>query len=498
MKAGKIKLPKLAHKKYINILMLLRIEGWLLLILALFMTLPCIVSLCYEEESSVPILISIGITGGAGALMTSIRTKSKDMGKREAFLLTGLTWVILSLFGMLPFLFYGTHLSVTDAFFETMSGFTTTGASVLHSLQNVPKAIIFWRCLIQWFGGLGILLFTLAVVPMLNSSGGMMLFNAEVTGITHDKLRPRVSATAKGLWGLYILLTVVLILLLLCSQMDFFESVCYGMSTMSTGGFTTSDNGLGQFDSLYIKIVMTFFMFIGGINFALLYGVITGKGLKLQQNTVFKVYVAAVLVGYLLFAANMLIEDLAVNIDDITIDPLFQSVSLLSSTGILEPDFHNWGPLSLVVMLTMMVCGACAGSTAGGAKIDRFVILFKFIKNEFYKMMHPNAITTVRLNGKGTPPHVLYKTLSFLFLYAIIIIIGGTALSLIGLPIADSFFACLQAISNTGLGTDVTGINGDYSLIPDSAKWILSFIMLTGRLEIYTVILVLTPGFWKR
>lgn len=427
-----------------------------------------------------------------------LKPKSKDLGRREAILLTGLTWIILSMFGMIPFIFCGTHLSVTDAFFETMSGFTTTGATVLNSLENVPRSIILWRCIIQWFGGLGILLFTLAVMPMLNSSSGLMVFNAEVTGIKHDKLRPRVSATAKGLWGVYIGLTILLIIFLSFSKMDFFDAICYGLSTMSTGGFTTSDNGIGLYASLYVKIVMIVFMFLGGVNFSLIYNAVLGKPKNLLKNTVFKVYCGITLIAYLLFSLNVWIEGLFENIQDVTIDPLFQAVSMLSSTGIVESDFRNWGALSVMVLLILMFLGACAGSTSGGAKIDRFVLLFKFIKNEFFKMMHPNAVTTVTLNGQGTPPQILYKTLAFLALYIIIIIVGATLLSIMGIPLSDSVFCSLQAISNTGLGTDTTGLAGDYSLVPDAAKWLLAGIMLIGRLEIFTVLLVFTPGFWKR
>lgn len=494
----KFHIRKLQHRKYINFLLLLRIEGWLLGIEASMMLIPAFISLFFEKQGSIPFFLAALITGAAGGTMVMLKPKTKDMGRREAILLTGLTWIILSLFGMLPFIFSGTHLSVTDAFFETMSGFTTTGATVLNSLQNVPHSIIVWRCIIQWFGGLGILLFTLAVVPMLNSSGGLMLFNAEVTGITHDKLRPRVSATAKGLWGIYIVLTIILIILLSFSKMDFFEAFCYGLSTMSTGGFTTSDEGISMFSSLYVKIVMTIFMFLGGVNLSLLYNAVLGKPKNLFKNTVFKAYIGIILAAYALFSINVWMEGLVENVEDVTIDPLFQAVSMLSSTGIVESDFKNWGSISTVVLLILMVMGACAGSTSGGAKIDRFVLLFKFIKNEFYKLMHPNAITTVTLNGKGTAPGVLYKTLAFLAMYFIVIIVGSSLLSIMGLPLSDSLFCALQAISNTGLGTDTTGIAGDYSLVPDAAKWLLSFIMLTGRLEIFTVLLVLTPGFWRR
>lgn len=488
----------LKHRSYINILMLLRVVGWLLIIEAIFMILPCVVAIINETESFLPFLLCIGITGGAGGLMTLIKPKSRDMGKREAIVLTGFTWVVLSMFGMLPFMLYGTHMSVTDAFFETMSGFTTTGASVLPSLNEVPKSILVWRCITQWIGGLGIILFTLAVVPMLNTSGGMQMFNAEVTGITHDKLRPRVSYTAKGLWGVYAILTVLLIILLSFSEMDFYDAFCYGLSTMSTGGFSTCNGGIHDMNSPYVKIVMIVFMFLGGVNFSLIYNTAIGKTKGLLKNTALKVYIGFILVGTMVFVIDIMIGGKNLSLADITIDPLFQSVSLLSSTGLTEPDFHDWGSLSVVVLVIMMIVGACAGSTSGGAKIDRFVILFKFLKNEFYKMMHPGAVTTVSFNGKGTQVAVVNKTLAFLFMFVIVIVSGAVLLSMMGMNISDGLFCALQAISNTGLGSDATGVNGDYSLVPAGAKWLLSFLMLVGRLEIFTVLLLFTRSFWKK
>lgn len=485
-------------RAYVNIKMILRVVGALLLIEGGFMLIPSILALMVSGESPLPFLLCSAITAGCGLGMARMQPSSREMGKREAIMITGFTWVILSLFGMLPFIFYGTHLSVTDAFFETMSGFTTTGASVLSSLANVPKSILLWRCIIQWIGGLGIILFTLAVMPMLNYSGGMQLFNAEVTGITHDKLRPRVSYTAKGLWGVYAILTVLLIILLSCSKMNFFDALCYGLSTMSTGGFSNSDMSLGDWDSTYIKVVMTIFMFIGGVNFALIYNAALGKTKRLLSNTTLRVYIWIIGISYIAFVVNVSINGLVDDINDVTIDPLFQAISILSSTGITEPDFHNWGPLAEVLLVIMMFMGACAGSTSGGAKIDRFIILFKFLKNEFFKMMHPNAVTTVTMNGRGTPQPVVLKALAFLIVYGIVILIGGMALTLLGLPMRDSFFCSLSAISNTGLGTDTTGISGNFAAIPDIAKWILSFIMLVGRLELFTVLLVFTPSFWKK
>lgn len=485
-------------KSYINLPMLLRVVGWLLLIEAAIMGVPCIVGIFYGEGSALRFLICMGITGAVGFGLRSLKPKYRDMGQREAILLTGLTWVILSLFGMLPFMACKTHETVTDAFFETMSGFTTTGASVLNTLEGVPHSILIWRCICQWIGGLGIILFTLAIVPMLNTSGGMMLFNAEVTGITHDKLQPRIGNTSKGLWMVYIALTLSLVLLLLISDMNLFDAICYGLSTMSTGGFGNSDLSLGKWDSVYIKLIMTIFMFIGGVNFSLLFGIAKGKWRGLLKNDALKWYIIIIFISYAVFTLNIVFSHLGTELADYTIDPLFQAVSILSSTGLTEPDFHDWGPVSVIVLIVMMIMGACAGSTSGGAKIDRFIILIKFLRNEFYRMMHPNAIRTVVINGKGTPQPILMKTLAFLFMYIIVIGAGAVALMLCGLPLKDGIFCALSAVSNTGLGTDMTGIEGNYSEVSRIAKWILSFLMLTGRLELYTVLLIFTPGFWKK
>lgn len=490
---------RIYRRKFINVRILLHIIGWLLLIEAGFMIIPLVASLCYGDSSSLEFAVSIAVTAATGgALVLFLKPESREMGKREAILFTGFTWVVLSMFGMLPFLICRTHLNVTDAFFETMSGFTTTGASVLNSLEGVPKSILLWRCVVQWIGGLGIILFTLAVVPMLNYNGGMQLFYAEVTGVTHDKLRPRISFTAQGLWLVYASLTVLLIILLNFSEMDFFDALCYGLSTMSTGGFANSDMALSAYSDMYIKIVMVIFMFLGGVNFTIIFKAANGNLRPALKNDALKWYVRIILICYVLLCLNVWRQGLVKDIEDVTIDPLFQAVSILSSTGITEPDFADWGPLATVVVIFMMFMGACAGSTSGGAKIDRFIILVKFIRNEFYKVMHQSAVTSVNINGKGVPQSLVMKTLSFMFLYVMLVIAGGVALVMLGMPLSDSLFCSLSAISNTGLGTDTTGIGGNFYLVAPAAKWILSFIMLAGRLELYTVLLVFTPYFWRK
>ncbi len=486
------------HKPYVNWPIILRLIGWLLFIEAALMLIPLLLAFFIPGGKPFPFLISFGATALVAALLTSLRTRTREMGKREAILLTSLTWIILSLFGMLPFILGETHLSITNAFFETMSGFTTTGMSVIGTLDDVPRSILLWRCLTQWFGGMGIILFTLAIIPMLNSSGGMLLFNAEVTGITHEKLAPRVSHTAKSLWQIYICLTLMLIILLLFSDMEAFEAVCYGLSTMSTGGFASQDLSIGEWDNIYIKSVMAIFMFIGGVNFSLIFQALHGRFSTIRHNTVLKWYVLWIFAAYILFCINVINQGLVKDAWDLTIDPIFQAISFVSSTGMTEPNFAEWGSLSEIVMVVLIFTGACAGSTSGGAKLDRIIVLFKFLRNEFYKMMHPSAVTTVRMNGKGTSYVLVQKTLAFLFMYIIVIMVGGTLLNFLGLDLHDAFFYALSSVSNAGLGTEVSIVTSHYSEVADVSKWLLSLLMLIGRLELYTVLLIFTPMFWKR
>lgn len=488
------------HQKraYINIVMLLRVVGWLLLVEAGFMLIPLVTSLIYKEASYSSFMIGMAITVAAGLCMMGLRPKSRDMGKREAILLTAMVWVVFSLFGMIPFLIGPLNMSLTNSFFETMSGFTTTGLSILPSLDGVPKGFIIWRCVMQWIGGMGIILFTLAILPMLNYQGGMQLFNAEVSGINRNKLRPRVSSTAKSLWGVYFCLTGLIVLLLSLSEMSLFDAICYGLSTMSTGGFATSDAGMAAWDSTYIKIVFGIFMFIGGVNFGLLYQTVTGKFQAIKVNTAFKWYLIFIVVASAVMSLSLYINGVGNSLSDLTIDPIFQSISIMSSTGLTEPDFAVWGSPALSLLVLMMLVGACAGSTCGGAKIDRIVICCKNIKNEFYRMMHPNAVLTVRMNGKGTSPMMVEKAIMFLIIYVMVLGVAGTLLVCLGIPMEDAYFSALESISNTGLSVNLEGIPTEYNAFPVAAKWILALTMLIGRLELYTVLLLFTRTYWKK
>lgn len=483
----------------INFWALARVIGLLLIIEAIFMLVPMITSLIYGENDVKAFILTIGVTALAGSLLAfAIKPSRTDMGKREGFLLTALTWIVFSIFGMIPFMIGDTKMSVSDAFFETMSGFTTTGATVLTSIDHLSNGILIWRCLMQWIGGMGIILFTLAVIPMLNHSGGMQMFNAEVTGITRDKLRPRISQTAMGLWFVYIVLTIVLCVLLWLGPMSFFDSICHAFSTMSTGGFSTKNESIGAWDSVYVKSIVTLFMFLGGVNFALLFKAASGQVGELWKSEVLRAYVYIIVVMMGLFIIAIVANNQVQSWESVTIDPLFQIVSALTSTGLTVGNFENWGPFVVALMFLLMFFGASAGSTSGGAKIDRMLFLVKNIRNEIYRSLHPNAICSVRVNGKVLAHDVVNKVIAFLCIYVILIAVGGIVLTATGIPLVDAFFSAFSCIGNTGLGAGVTGYGGSYDIISDIGKWVLSLLMLMGRLELFTVILLFTRTFWRK
>lgn len=484
----------------INYRQIVRVIGWLLIIEAIFMTIPLATSLLSGGADLMAFVWGCAITLAAGLIATfAIRPSRTDMAKREGFLLTAMIWIVFSAFGMIPFILSDTEpLSVTDAFFEAMSGFTTTGATVLTSVAGSSKAAMMWRCLMQWLGGMGIILFTLAVIPMLNHSGGMQMFNAEVTGITHDKIRPRISQTATRLWGVYIFLSVVLFFLLILGPMDPFEALCHTFTSISTGGYSTADSSIAFWDSYYTEIVLTIFMFLGGVNFSLIYRMLTGRRGSIWDNDVFRAYVWIIISFYIIFVVTIIARGQYTGIASVTIDPLFQIVSTITSTGYTARNFEAWGPFVLALTFMLMFFGACAGSTSGGAKIDRLLFLLKHSRNELYRTLHPNDVMTVRINGRIVPSYVVSKVIAFLCLFVMITAVGGIVLTACGLPLVDAFFSAFSCLSNIGLGAGVTGYGGGYDLVPSFGKWVLSLLMLVGRLELFTVLVLFTPGFWRK
>ncbi len=491
---------RLTHK--INFVMIVRVLGWLLMIESVFMLVPLVISLIYGEgDVTRAFLLTIGLTLVSGSIMSFAwrsRTRDHSMRKREGLLLTATIWIVFSLFGMLPLLLTGTVDNVTDAFFETMSGFTTTGASVIKDVEALPRGLLFWRCMSQWIGGMGIILFTLAVLPMLNYKGGVTLFSSEVTGITHERVRPRVSQTAKSLWGIYFVLSGTLFVLLVAGPMDWFDAVCHTLTTVSTGGFSTMNAGLHHWHDYYTGVVILVFMMVCGVNFSLIYAVVINHNWRaLAHNAVFKWYLGIIVVGSLAVFGRISYMHFFDTTGESVLFSVFDTVSAITSTGFSSIDYESSGEFIFFLLMLLMLFGGMAGSTSGGAKVDRFVVLFKNMRNELYKSIHTNAVTTVRLDSKSVPRAIVDKVLAFMGLYVFIIVAVALVLTLLGMPAFDAMFNSLSAISNIGFGYgEMTGGVDQFAALPGVAKWILSFEMLTGRLEVFTVMMVFTRSFW--
>lgn len=473
-----------------------RVVSWLILLEGAFLVLPLAVSLIYGESDWWTFVVAIGcalVAGGSGTFL--LRRSSPKLHRLDAYLLTTLIWICYSLIGMIPFALGPHGIDVTSAFFETMSGFTTTGASVFQDVESLSHGILFWRSLTQWIGGLGIVLFILAVLPALNRDGGISMFNAEMTGITHDKLHPRIRQTAMSLWLVYLVLTVVMILLLWLGPMNLFDSVCHTFATLSTGGFSTHNSSITSFGSHYVAIVVTIFMLIGGVNFALLYNAARGKVRALFRDTVFRTFIGIVLVLYVLMVAAVWLKGDLESTGDILIQPLFIIASAITTTGFTYGDFTAWGSFVLCLIFLMMFSGACAGSTTGAIKIDRLIAVGKSLRNEMMLTLFPNRLTRVDISGRQIPTGKLRRVALFIILYFVLIGLGTMAATISGLDFTDAFFASASCTGNNGLGYGATA--NSYGSLAPWLKWIFSFLMLTGRLELFTVLAIFTPSFWR-
>lgn len=482
----------------INVRVILKFIGMLLCMEAVFMLVPYIVALFYGDGDAPAFLLSTLITAFTGGLLFYLfRNARNEVGKRESYLIVTSIWFFFTVFGMLPFCLMPNPLSITDAFFESVSGLTTTGASILVNVEAMPHGILFWRSFIQLIGGMGIILLTIAILPMLNHQGGLFLFNSEVTGISHEKLKPKIGETSKKLWYVYVSLTAILCLLLCLGPMEPFDAVCHAFSTMATGGFSTKQASLNYWNSAYIDYVITIFTFFAGINFALVYRAVTGDFKRLFSNEETRWYTFIVIGATLVVTAGLYATGQNDSFEETLRVSLAQVVTVITSTGYTVGDYVAWGPFFTTVFLLLMFFGACAGSTCGGAKIDRLVVLAKNTRNEFFRAIHPNAILPVRVNGKAISHEVVSKILAFILVYVMVLIAGSIILTALGLSIEEAFGSTLSCLSNIGPGAGATGPVGSYAFIPNVGKWTLSFIMLIGRLELFTVLILFTSYFWK-
>lgn len=476
---------------------ILRILGLILITEAIFMWISIPVSLLFGEKDTLPFLLSGGITGMVGGLAYLPARKSKlEINKRDGYLIVTGGWLLFSLFGTLPFVFTGSIPVFTDAFFETISGFTTTGASILNNIEELSHAVLFWRSLTQWLGGMGIILLTLIILPYLGI-GGMQLFTAEVPGPTPDKLHPHIRDTAQRLWLIYLSFTVAEVLLLWAGDMGLFDAVCHALTTMATGGYSTKQASIAYWDSPYIHYVITLFMFLAGTNFTLSYFAMHGHLRKVWVNEEFRWYLGFT-AGFALVIAVGLFFTTGKGLETSFRDSLFQVVSILTTTGYATADYLMWAPWLVVLIFILMFFGGSAGSTGGGPKIMRIVIMLKNSTQELKRIIHPNAVIPLRLNKQAVEERVVTNVLAFLAFYAIIAVSSIAIMSMLGNDFETSMGAVAATLGNIGPGIGQVGPALNYAEIHAVGKWYLSFLMLVGRLELFTVLVIFSPMFWRR
>ena len=438
-----------------------------------------------------------GITAGIGLLLAALgKGGERQLTRRDGYVLVSFAWVAFSLFGMLPFYIGGYIPDIADAFFETMSGFSSTGATILDDIESLPHGILFWRSMTQWIGGLGIIMFTIAVLPIFGVSG-LQVFAAEASGPTHDKVHPRIGITAKWIWSIYTGITTLLVCLLMLGGMDWFDSICHAFATTGTGGFSTKQASVAYYNSPYIEYVISIFMFISGINFTLVLLFVNRKFKKFISNAELKFYFSSV-VFFTAVIAIALYYTSPMGMEESFRKSLFQVISLHTSTGFATDDYMQWSPVLWGLLTIIMLMGACAGSTTGGLKCIRMVILTKVSRNEFKHILHPNAILPVRINKQVISPSIVSTVLAFCFIYIAIIVIGTLLMMAMDVGAEESMGCVISSIGNMGPGLGETGPAYSWNALPDAAKWLLSLLMLLGRLELFTVLLLFTPDFWKR
>ncbi len=482
-----------------NYQIILSFLGLLLVLNGAFMLLSLPFSFYYEEQSWVGILISglITITVGVVARLSTRKNKNKDIKKREGYLIVTLGWLCMALFGALPYVLSGSIPGFTNAFFETMSGYTTTGATIIIDIEAMPKGLLFWRSLTHWIGGMGIIVLTVAILPLLGI-GGMQLFVAEAPGPTHDKLHPRITETAKRLWLIYVILTVAELVLLMLAGMNFFDAINHAMATMATGGFSTKNLSVAYYnDSPVIQYIIVFFMFLAGTNFTLTYFGFKGKFSKIINNEEFKTYLFLVLLLSVITSIVIFVNT-DNSLEKAFRDGIFQVVSIVTTTGFVTADYTGWAEFTTILFFILFFTGASAGSTSGGIKIVRLLILVKNSILEIKRQIHPSAVIPVRFNKRAVSQSISYNISAFILIYIIIFFLGSLVMSLAGLDFNSSLGAVAATLGNIGPGIGSVGPVNNFAHISLFGQWFLSFLMLLGRLELFTVLILFSPYFWSK
>ena len=474
------------------------ILGRLLLIEGIFLLISAGVSLLYGEQDYIYFLEVALLNFIVGSISWfSVRNTKKNLGKKEGYVVVSLVWVIFSLFGALPFVLSGAIPNYTDAFFETMSGFTTTGSSILNAEQidNLGYGLHFWRSITQWIGGMGIIVMALAIFPLLGI-GGHQLFIAEVPGPSKNKLHPTIKQTAKSLWGIYMFFTLAQAILLYFGGMTVFDAICHSFTTMATGGYSTKGASIAYYNSAYIQYVIIAFMFLAGVNFTLSFYAINLKAKKIFRNEEFKIYVLFI-IGF-----TALITFFLVFLHDKEIfksfrDSLFQVVSLITTTGFATVDYTAWSGFMIVIAFVLMFIGGSAGSTSGGIKVIRILLVVKNVYFELKRTIHPHAVIPIRYNKHSVDQKTINNITAFITIYILTFVVGTIFISMFGYNLDTAMGSVAATLGNIGPGIGEVGPSGNFGGFPDTAKWFLSFLMLLGRLELFTILVLFSKSFWK-
>jgi trk system potassium uptake protein TrkH len=477
---------------------ILSLVGVLSMGLGLLMLAPMGVCLLYHETAWRAFMGGAATSVILGAVLFWLfrNPSSHELSHREGMAIVGISWVVAGLLGGVPLFFSGDFLTYSDAVFEAVSGFTTTGASVLTNVEHTGKGVLFWRALTHWLGGMGFVVLSLAILPLVGV-GGMQLFKAEVPSPTPDRLAPRIADTAKVLWKVYAGITAAEVILLMAGGLDWFEAVCQAFATMATGGFSTRNASIAGFNSAYIEWVITVFMVLAGMNFTLHFMVLRGGWRSLWRDEEWRLYVGVFLAFSLIIALGLSIMTDR-GIADSLCHAAFQVATILTTTGFATTDYSLWPALCLGLLIPLMFVGGSAGSTGGGPKVMRVLVILKQSLSEFRRLVHPRLVAPVRLNGHNVDRQVVSSVYSFMGLYMAAFVLTGLLLAAMGMGLLDAFSASIACLGNIGPGLGSVGPAGNYAHLPVAAKWLLSVEMIVGRLEVYTVLVLLVPDFWRR
>ncbi len=483
----------------VNFPLIYKILGSLLFLLGTLQGLCALIAFGYQEDDVISFLISTIFTICCGFVLKYMgRNANNNLGRRDAYLLVTVTWTLFSLLGMMPYLIGGYIGNVTDAYFETMSGFSTTGATILDEVERLPHGMLFWRSQTQWIGALGIVFFTIAILPSMVGGGSVKVFAAEATGPIRSKMHPRLSTTAKWIWSVYLGLTVTCVLSFYAAGMDWFDSINYAMSMTATGGFSTHNDAMTFFNSPTIDYVAILFQFLAGINFTLLYMVVFKLRFRAMiHSSEFKLYISIVAAATLMIMYLLLAEN-GYGLERAFRSALFQVVSFMTTTGMYNDDVAMWPHVTWVLLGLLMFIGASSGSTTAGLKCVRVVMLFKALRNEFRHLLHPNAVLPVKIDGQPVSQAKLNTLLAFFTVFVMLLVLSACVMVFAGIDWTNAWMIALSLVSNVGVSLS-TQIGPEMSWVelPVYIKWICSFLMLVGRLEILSVLVLFTRAFWK-